>query len=397
MTPMVTRRTYEETHPWLTFTVDLSHAPTELWMMLGEARSKIEHIAYSPLKPEVAQEMHRIFLAKGALATTAIEGNTLTEEEVLQLVEGNLRLPPSQEYLAHEIENIVNAFNDIWEEVFSGRTRPFTPDLIAEYNEKILLGLELEEGVAPGQIRTGSVVVGRYRAAPHEDCEYLLDRLCEWLERDFNPAREEWALPMAILKAIAAHLYLAWIHPFGDGNGRTARLMELRLLLAAGVTTPATHLLTNHYNLTRGEYYRQLDRASRTGNPLSFFLYAIQGFVDGLRDQLSRIDDQQFADRWKQYVYETFGKLRTEADRRRVQLVLELSKHQEPVPRAALRLLTPELAEAYAGTVRTLGRDVNTLVDMGLIERVPDGYRTRSHIIRSFLPLSARAATTRTV
>lgn len=72
---------------------------------------------------------------------------------------------------------------------------------------------------------------------------------------------------MAILKAIAAHLYLAWIHPF-DGNGRTARLMELRLLLAAGVTTPATHLLSNHYNLTRGEYYRQLDAASRTGNPL---------------------------------------------------------------------------------------------------------------------------------
>lgn len=52
--------------------------------MLGEAASKCEHIAGVPLRPSVAQELHRLYLAKGALATTAIEGNTLTENEVLQ-------------------------------------------------------------------------------------------------------------------------------------------------------------------------------------------------------------------------------------------------------------------------------------------------------------------------
>jgi len=390
VTPRVThKRTYEETHPWLTFTVDLKHAPTSLWLLLGEARSKINHIAYSPLKPETARQMHLVFLAKGALATTAIEGNTLTEDEVLKLVQGKLKLPPSQEYLAHEIENIVNAFNEICDEVLDGSTRRLTPDLITEYNGKILKGLELEEGVVPGELRSGSVIVGRYRAAPREDLDYLLERLCEWLEAEWYEPTDDWALPMAILKAIAAHLYLAWIHPFGDGNGRTARLMELRILLAAGVATPAVHLLSNHYNLTRAEYYRQLDRASRTGDPLGFFVYAVQGFVDGLRDQLNRIADQQFDDRWEQYVYETFGKLRTETDHRRLDLALALSDQEEPVPQSALRHLTPELAEAYAGTVRTLGRDVNALEKMGLVERVRGGYRARSHIIRSFLPLSA--------
>jgi Fic family protein len=237
-------------------------------------------------------------------------------------------------------------------------------------------------------------VVGPYKAAPAEDCDYLLKRLCEWLARDFVASDPEWEMPFAILKAMMAHLYLVWIHPFGDGNGRTARLMELQILLAAGAPTPTTHLLSNHYNLTRAEYYRQLHITTRseTGEPIAFVLYAVQGFVDGLRDQLWTIGDQQFADRWEQYIYERFGERRTKADHRRLQLALDLSKAEEPVHQSRVRLLTPQLAEAYAGTVRTVPRDLNELEQMGLIERTPDGFvRPRSFIIRAFLPRSAAA------
>jgi Fic family protein len=87
----------------------------------------------------------------------------------------------------------------------------------------------------------------------------------------------------AILKAVVAHLYLAWIHPFGDGNGRTARLVEFQILLSSGVPSPAAHLLSNHYNQTRSEYYRQLDRASKSGGELAPFIeYGARGFVAGL-------------------------------------------------------------------------------------------------------------------
>ncbi|WP_433223897.1 Fic family protein [Dactylosporangium sp. CS-047395] len=50
------------------------------------------------------------------------------------------------------------------------------------------------------------------------------------------------AFPLAMIKAMLAHLYLAWIHPFGDGNGRTARLIESQLLLQAGVPVPAANV-----------------------------------------------------------------------------------------------------------------------------------------------------------
>src|SRR5437867_745419 len=120
MTTMRTRsRTYEETHPWLTFKLDMKRAPVALWTLLGEARSKIEHIAESPLKPAVAKELHEIFLAKGILSTTAIEGNTLSEDDARRLLAGTLELPPSRQYLGIEIENILEAFNKISGELFA--------------------------------------------------------------------------------------------------------------------------------------------------------------------------------------------------------------------------------------------------------------------------------------
>ena len=76
------KRTYEDTHPWLKFVLDLKTAHYKSWMNLGAAQSKCEHVANTMLPPEVAQELFVMYLAKGVRATTAIEGNTLTEEQV---------------------------------------------------------------------------------------------------------------------------------------------------------------------------------------------------------------------------------------------------------------------------------------------------------------------------
>jgi Fic family protein len=385
-------RTFEETHPWIAFRVDLRNAPPELWMLLGEARSKVAHIAGSLLNPDVAAEMHNVYLTKGVLATTAIEGNTLSEEEARRRIEGDLDLPPSREYLGREIDNIIAAYNEIKDELVSGVAPPMARATIENYNRLILKDLELEEGVVPGQIPTHSVGVGSYAGAPREDCAYLLDRLSDWLNGpDFSPRGEGWGIPMALIKAIVAHLYIAWIHPFGDGNGRTARLMELRILLEAGVPTPATHLLSNHYNQTRTEYYRQLRQASKGGGDvLPFVQYALQGFVDGLRDQLGKIREQQFADRWEQYVYQQFGRTNSPARVRQRQLVLEMSKYDLPLAKAELPRLSAGLVEMYYGkTDKTLSRDLNAVVKMGLIRRLQSGYVPNKRVIEAFLPVMA--------
>jgi hypothetical protein len=51
-------RTYQKTHSWISFQVDLRHAPVNLWMLVGEAISKCEHLAGVPLMPETAKRLH---------------------------------------------------------------------------------------------------------------------------------------------------------------------------------------------------------------------------------------------------------------------------------------------------------------------------------------------------
>jgi Fic family protein len=386
------RRTFEETHPWIDFRLDLRDAGPELWMLLGEASSKVQHIASSLLRPDRADEMNAVYLAKGVLGTTAIEGNTLSEKEIRELVEGELELPPSQEYLRQAADNIIAAYNQIKDDLLSGVSPPLDPSVLAEYNCAVLRDLPLDEDVVPGKIPDHSVVAGRYRAAPRQDCPYLLEALCDWLNGDDFAARSrDWLIPMALIKAVVAHIYIAWIHPFGDGNGRTARMVELRILMEAGVPMPAAHLLSNHYNLTREQYYRELDAASRSDRgAVGFLEYAVRGFVDGLHDQLKIVREQQFADRWEQFIYEQFAGLDSDHDRRRRVLALGISKAPQPVRPSEMRHLSPQLAEEYANRAeRTVYRDIDALLEMQLIEKTPDGFAPAKEQLLGFLPVAA--------
>jgi Fic family protein len=385
-------RPYERSHPWLSFQLDLRPASHRFWMLLGEAQSKCDHIAGVPLLPATAEALHRLYLAKGVLGTTAIEGNTLSEEQVLAHLDGKLELPASQRYLENEIANIVAACNEIGAALLVGGTDgKLSPELLKRWNERVLEGLPLDPEVSPGRVREHSVTAGRYRGAPAADCEYLLGRLCEWLNElagglELNESESTCA--SALLRAILGHLYFVWIHPFGDGNGRTARLLEFHILVGAGLPTPVAHLLSNHYNETRSEYYRQLDRASAAGGDvLPFIEYAVRGFVEGMRGQLERIRGQQWAMTFDHFVHDRFAARISPADLRQRDLVLDLAQCAEPVPLAQIPLLTPRLAKAYAGKTRkTLTRDVNAVVTAGLVERKPSGLRARREDVLAFLP-----------
>jgi Fic family protein len=379
---------YLDTHPWLTFEVDLRKAPFDLWLALGEAQSKCEHIAGVPLSPEDSESLHAVYLAKGVWATTAIEGNTLSEEEVRQRIDGKLPLPPSREYLGQEVDNIVAACNQIFASAVDSDSTDITVEAIRQYNRMVLTGLQVEPEVDPGRFRHHSVGVANYRGAPAEECPQLLQRLCEWLNGPgFVPGGPN-PIAFGILRAILAHLYLVWIHPFADGNGRTARLLEVQILVGVGVPSPAAHLLSNHYNLTRQEYYKQLDYASRSGgNVVPFIEYAVKGLVAGLRDQVERIRYSQWDVSWRQHIYTVFGSNPTEADKRRRDLLVELSARYEPVPFQRLRDLSVPVARSYIGVSdRTLYRDLDLLETRGLIVRGPDGVMPKRETILAFLP-----------
>ena len=380
------RRAYERPHPWPSFAFDPGRLQHTDWLALGEAAATIDRIVGAPLDPDVAEEVHRLYLARGALATTAIEGNTLSEAEARDVIDDKATLPPSRAYLGREIRNIVEACNMVAGEIAGQGRFPLSVATVERLNAMVLQGLEVDDHVEPGKVRKVNVSVGGNRCPDRRDAGFLLARLCEVLNG--FPLPDENRCAFSILKAVFAHLYFVWIHPFGDGNGRTARLIELAILLEAGLPQPACHLPSNHYNLTRTEYYRQLARASGQKDGIySFVSYAIRGLIDGLREQVEIVRDHQESVAWINFVHEQFRGSDSATGRRRRSLVLALSQHSEAVPINRLPSLDATVARDYARVSnRTLLRDVEALLQRNLLVGSRSGFRVNRDRIRAFLP-----------
>lgn len=382
-------------YPWITFRLDLTQLSYKAWMLLGECVSKCEHLRRVPLTPQVSERFHQIYLSKGVLATTAIEGNTLSEEEVHAILERNQRMPESKAYLEREVRNIAEACSDILQAILDEESTEITISMLCGFNRKILDGIPAEDHVVPGMIRDHSIVVGSVYKGPHaSDLRALLNQYCDWMNSVEFETSELSSIATSILKAVIAHLYMAWIHPFGDGNGRTARLIEFAILLRAGIPSPAAHLLSNHYNLTRTEYYRQLDHASKSGGDICPFLaYALQGFRDGLVEQLEFIHNQNLDVYWRSYIYEYFGQMkRSDRLRRQRELALTVASHDEPLSKEQLILLTAKL---YAGKkINTFSRDIDELIRMKLIKKVKDRYSTNKEYMLHYLPPTSEPKST---
>ena len=376
---------FQKTHPWLTFKLDWSRVDIQTWINLGAIQSKCEHVANVMVTPDVGQRLHFLYLAKGVAATTAIEGNTLSPKQVRRRIKTRGPLPTSQEYQGMEIDNIVDACNIVSKEMIDeGQDCTITPERVKWFNQMVLRGLPLPEDVLPGQIRRHSVGVADYRGAPHEDCEFLLQQLCDWIN---GLKATPNSIAIAIVRAILSHLYLAWIHPFGDGNGRTARLIEFQIFLGVGMPTVACHLLSNHYSKTRSEYYRQLSMASKRSDVLPFIQYAVQGLVDHLDGQIKQIREYQHSVVWKDHVYEKFRDKKGPAAHRQRLLALELGKRKGPLKIGLVRKLSPELGEAYSGkTGKTVTRDLNMLQKIGLIIRRRHAVTANRDALKAFMP-----------
>lgn len=375
-----------EKYPHIRFSKHWSFV-NDSFFLLGQCEALVRSISNTPILPEKHEGLLELSLIRGAQSTTAIEGNTLSEAEILRIRSGE-RMPPSRAYQETEIRNVLDAFNILLKEIIEEQhSERITPDLIRRFHR--MVGKELGEHLdaIPGRFRTDNRIVGTYRCPDYDDVPQLMNEFCDWLLREFRyPAEQSFAA--VVTEAIVAHVYLEWIHPFGDGNGRTGRLLEFYILLRGGLPDIASHILSNHYNDTRPEYYRQLDQASRTQDLSAFIQYALQGLRDGLVQVLDVVQQSQFHITWQKYIYDRLGqkvfKQRDTYERQReLMLAFPIDKS---LRLSELDLLTPLVAKLYA-TVneRTLRRDVEELTAMGLLVASDKGWRAAAEQVMGLM------------
>ena len=383
-----------ERYPHLRFRRHWEIGP-DVHYQLGQCNAIIRAIQETPLSPDRYRELKSVALIKGAQATTAIEGNTLTDSEVRQVAAGE-SLPPSKEYQEKEVRNVLDAMNGIVQDIAGQREFPrVSAALLRNFHRQIGTGLGEHFDAAPGRFRTDERVVGPYRCPRAADVPQLVNLLCRWLNEDFPAAGKGPAFPDAVIQAVVTHVYIEWIHPFGDGNGRTGRMLEFYLLLRAGNPDIASHILSNFYNLTRPEYYRQIHQACTSRDLGAFIAYAVEGYRDGLLETLRTIQRNQFEIAWRTLIHDRFAGQsyrKKQVFRRRRELMLNFPLN-ETVALDRLPMLTVDLARAYARlTETTLLRDLRVLIDMDLVVRVESGggYRANTALLHRHLPARRR-------
>jgi Fic family protein len=205
-------------------------------------------------------------------ASTAIEGNPLTLEQVRALEEGR-ELSASGPRARREVLNYFAGLRHV--EKNAARKTIRHADVLALH--KILAGKVMDQGAA-GQYRMMPVRVGRYLPPPPDAVSGLMFELLEW----WNTAAKKLS---PVLSSAILHYRFEAIHPFADGNGRTGRALALWELYRRGFDTHHIFSVDEYYWEDRPKYYAALDGVRRAGDDLSAWL---EYCATGLRQTLER-------------------------------------------------------------------------------------------------------------
>lgn len=350
---------------------------------LGQCDALVSAIRETPVRPEHRRRFLDTALARGAAATTAIEGGPLDKLEVGRLMAGR-RLPVSRGYQEAEVMNVVRAARTLLDEIEVGTPPPVDAGLLLRVHRMIgeMLGERLD--AEPGRFRSEGHAAP-YAVPKADDVPGLVDGVLAWLNREFPRSGPRGDFGQAIVRALVTHVYVLWIRPFGDGNGRTARLLEAYVLAAAGSPGIASHLLSDYYNETRHEYFRQLEGASRDRSLTSFIGYAVEGLRDGLRDLHAAVADANFRTAWRDFVVARLagiGLRKRTVLNRRTELMLAMPP-EGSLGIEEIALLDAEVARTYGRlSRRTLCRDLLFLVETGLLDAQGDRFSANTALLR---------------
>lgn len=211
--------------------------------------------------------------ARNVHASTAIEGNPLTLEQVRALEEGR-PLAASDTRSQREVLNYFAGLRYV--EKHAAKKTIRHEDLFELH--RVLAGEVMDQGEA-GRYRTMPVRVGRYVPPPASEVSGLMRELLDW----WNMKSVELS---PVISSAILHYRFEAIHPFADGNGRTGRALALWELYRRGFDTHHIFSVDEFYWEDRPRYYAALDAVRREGGDLTGWL---EYCAEGLQQTLERV------------------------------------------------------------------------------------------------------------
>jgi Fic family protein len=209
-----------------------------------------------PITPRVLANLRETARLYSTHYSTMIEGNLLTQEQVAKVIAEDQHFP-GRERDQQEVRGYYAALDEV-ERLAKSKT------MLAEKSIQSLHALVMAGGKARAKptpyrdeqnvirdSRTGGIV---YMPPEAKFVPELMAQMVAWINKN-DGATDELPVP---LKAAIAHYQYATIHPYYDGNGRTARLLTTLILHLGGYVLKGLYALEEYYARDLKAYYEAL-------------------------------------------------------------------------------------------------------------------------------------------
>jgi Fic family protein len=301
--------------------------------------------------------------------TLAIEGTLLDKEEIEESLAKADQGKPLQRK-EQEAQNSRNVYLFLMEFVHNNRNAfTYSEQVIRQIHTFITQDIPYLSNT-PGQYRNFPVSFGDPRreslCKTCSEIQATMNAFMRWL----NTPGKSFISSDPFAKAIMAHYYLTEIHPFVDGNGRTARALEALALYANGVNDYCFWSLANFWSSNKDEYIHHLGNIRRTLDPIAFVLWGLKGYRDELKIIKDKVRKKVTELMFRDYIQFLLRNRKTEICKLtpRLGLILELLISKGHISFAKF-LGSPEIQSVYFKLVAsTRTRDFQKLYKHGLIK-----------------------------
>ncbi len=233
--------------------------------------------------PRVFFQLKEIFHIMESIGSARIEGNNTT---LLEYIETKLEEKKDVPVGIKEIQNIENAMDFIEKNV---KNQPITRVFICELHRIVVDGLPFppqgEGDRNPGKYRESNLRINHSQHVPPDFLQVndYMDDLFGFINKSDSPKYD-------LLKTAIAHHRFVWIHPFGNGNGRTVRLFTYAMLIKLGFNVNVGRIInpTTVFCNNRNNYYKYLEKAD--SGALQDILAWCEYVLRGLKEEIEKID-----------------------------------------------------------------------------------------------------------
>src|SRR5229473_850327 len=338
---------------------------TKILDQLVAARSAVQSLAETPYQRDWVEKLQQIQLKMEVAGTSRIEGADFTERE---LDAAMAAAPNTQELITHS-QRQASAAAATYRWIATLRSDvPITGDLVREIHRRIVTGCD-DDHCPPGALRErdSNVTFGipRHRGADGgEDCSIAFDRFLVAVQQHYK-AHDP------LIQALAVHYHLAAMHPFLDGNGRTARAIEALMLRRAGLKTTTFIAMSNYYYDEKPKYLETLSASRAAGHDVTPFLYfGLRGVAQQCNRLLAEIRQNMAKALFRNMMYDLFNRLITKRQRVIKDRQIELLKFLLSVDSVDWHELAQKSVSIYAGVKnpgKAFQRDMANLVNLGAV------------------------------